>query len=283
MIQRLFLTGLILAMSHNAVQASVIHDWAFDETSGTAIEATANTGSEAAAGLPTWGAPANNDTGDWATTGSGSMRITGNNSNGNTLATSVVTMPGLDTGTVRYEWDVNWNLEEVPGAPRETFLINRDQGGGNRFRWTLSNPTSGTAPLMRLNLDGNGFAAIPNVTFVNDQLVLDGNAGNLVLRTDVTFGDVGGDNGVTALEASYSYDGGPFSVINVGAFSPYQVANLNDLRLHSKGLFASTEYLDFNRVSVSRVEAIPEPAAGLICVSLAICLVSVRGRRTQAT
>ncbi len=250
--QRLFAFLIAASCGLSAAEAQVLHQWSFNEADGVGIEATANSGTEATSGTPTWTAPTNNNTGDWATTGSGIMRITGNNTSVGTLSQSFVTLPDTDSGVVRFEWDIDWSLTApATGGPRETFLINRDEGGANRFRWTLSNPTGGASPAMRLNIDGNGFAAIPNLTFANDELVLDGNDGNLVLRTDFTFGDVGGTNGVAALEASYSYDGSPFSVIDIGTFTPYAVANLNDLRLHSKGALSETEFLDFDGVAVS--------------------------------
>ncbi len=258
--------GLALILSATAQANLVLNNWDFNETAGTGIEATANNGSAATSGAPTWGAPSNNNSGDWATTGGGSMQITGNNSSPSTLAQSVVTMPGLDMGIIRYEWDVSWTLTDAPGSVRETFLINRNGGGSNQFRWTLSNPSGTGDPLMRLNVDGLGFTAINNVTFANDELIMDGLGGNLKLRADFTFGDVAGNNGVTAIDASYSYDGGAFSIVDLGSFTPYTVANLNELRLHSKGALSATEFLDFNSVTVS---AIPESSAflfgGLIC------------------
>ena len=112
---------------------------------------------------------------------------------------------------------------------------------------------------MRLNLEGNGFATINNATPTNGGVTLDGANGNIVLRTDFTFGNVSGSNGVTALEASYSYNGGAFNVIDLGTFTPYNVTDLNDLRLHSKGALSATEYLDFNRVTISIPDDIPVP------------------------
>ncbi|NCC94808.1 MAG: sigma-70 family RNA polymerase sigma factor, partial [Opitutae bacterium] len=44
----------------------------------------------------------------------------------------------------------------------------------------------------------------------------------------------------------------------------YAVANLNDLRLHSKGALSDTDYLDFNSVTVSSVTAIPEPGVAML-------------------
>ena len=242
---------------------AALHVWNFNETAGTGIEATANSGTAATSGAPTWDAPANNNTGDWATTGNGAMRITGNNTNTGTLATSVASMANLNTGTIRFEWDLSWTLTAAAGVIRETYLINRDGGGSNRFRWTLSNPSSATPadPLMRLNLDGSGFGVLNNLTFTQDILVMNGFGANLKLQADFTFGDVGGNNGVTALTARYSYNGGSFSDINIGTFTPYAVANLNDLRLHSKGALSDTEYLDFNSVSVT---VIPEASAALL-------------------
>ncbi len=251
----------VLPIIASPAQAA-IHLWNFDETAGIGIEATTNSGTSASLGAPTWGEPANNNAGDWATTGS-AMRITGNNNEASTLATSVVSMSDLNTGTIRFEWDLSWTLTAAPGVVRETFLINRDGGGSNRFRWTLTNPSSSTPtdPLMRLNLDGNGFAALNNLTFTQDELVMNGFGANLVLQADFTFGDVGGNNGVTALAARYSYNSDSFSEINIGTFTPYAVANLNDLRLHSKGALSDTQYLDFNSVSVT---VIPEPGAALL-------------------
>jgi hypothetical protein len=262
--------GVTLA-SH--VSAQALHEWTFSEPAGTVFGPNlVNSGTGATSGGPTWGALAASDgTTNWATTGSDTLRIAGNNSNTGTLVTSVVTMPELNTGTIRFEWDVSWTLTEMPGVIQETYLINRDEGGGNRFRWTLQNPSGSGDPLFRLNLDGQGFAAINNVSATQNDVTLNGTGGNLVLRTDVTFGDVNGSNGVTGLAAFYNYNGSGFTGITISSFTPYAVANLNDLRLHSKGALSGTNYLDFNNISVY---AIPEPSTyaaifGLFVIGLA--------------
>lgn len=275
--QVIFLVALGGTLASHS-NADLLHRWAFGEAVGTGIEATANTGTAATVGSPTWGAPANNNTGDWATTGSGAMRITGNNTNVNTLATSVVTMPGLDTGTIRFEWDVSWVLTAAPGVIQETYLINRNEGGSNRFRWTLQNASGTGDPLFRLNLDGQGFTALNNVSATQNGVTLNGTGGNLVLRTDVTFGDVGGSNGVTGLAASYSYNGGAQTAISLSAFTPYVIPNFNELRLHSKGALSATDYLDFHSISIT---AIPEPSTyAMIFGVFVMGLTLVRRRRT---
>lgn len=278
--QILFLGALAGALASHA-SAQALHDWAFSKAAATVLgPGVANSGTAATEGAPTWSALTNSDaTTSWETTGTGALRIAGNHTNTGTLVQSVVSMPNLNTGTIRFEWDVSWTLTAAPGVIQETYLINRDAGGSNRFRWTLQNPTNsgGTDPLFRLNLDGNGFTAINNVSSVQNGVTLAGTGGSLVLRTDVTFGDVGENNGVTGLAASYSYNEGAQTAINLGTFSPYAVANLNDLRLHSKGGLSGTDYLDFNNVSVS---AIPEPSTyaaifGVVVIGLAL----VRRRR----
>ncbi len=245
---------VVLTLGLPSASAVDLHTWTFNEPIGTGIENTINSGSQASGGLPTWSTPTAQDSGDWATNGTGALRLTGNNTNQATLPQSGVSMSNLNSGVIRYEWDINWTLTgpAPPGFPRETFLFHRNQAGTSRFRWTLSNPTTGPSPLMRINLEGTGFAAINNATVANGGVTLDGANGNIVLRTDFTFGSVNGNNGVTALQASYSYNGGAFNVINLGTFTPYNNTDVNELRLHSKGALSPTEYLDFNSVTVSR-------------------------------
>lgn len=236
-------------------QSEVIHQWTFDELE-TAISDTVNTGAAASAGLPTWSALVNSDaTTRWATTPEGgALRIAGNGSGTGTLVQSVVSVPGINAGTVRFEWDVSWTLTNSPVDVRETYLINRNEGGGNRFRWTLSNPSGGTVPLMRLNVDGNGFGPVANITFERDGFLMNGEGANLLLRADFVFGAVNGVSGVVGVNASYSYNGEDFRVIDLGAFTPYPIGDLNDLRLHSKGALSETEFLEFNGVTITRLE-----------------------------
>jgi len=251
------------------LHATVIHQWNFNEDAGTLPVNTVNSGSAATEGAPTWAALTDSagET-NWSTTGNGELRLAGNRTNTGTLVQTVVTMPGLNQETVRFEWDVSWTLDTRPGVIQETFLINRNQDGSNRFRWTLQNPSGTGDPLFRLNVDGGGFAAINNVTTQNDGPALNGFGGNLVLRADFTFGDVGGNNGVTGIQAWYNYDDTGFTSINLGTFTPYEVANLNDLRLHSKGALNETNYIDINSVTVT---AIPEPST-LLLLSLGLGL-----------
>lgn len=282
------LVALASASSAHLVSADsvILHQWTFDELE-TSIRNTANTGSAAVEGVPTWSNLINSDAGTrWTTTEEGgAMRISANHSNPNTLVQSVVSMPDLNAGTIRFEWDVSWTLTGSPLVIRETYLINRNEAGANRFRWTLSNPSGGTEPLMRFNMDGSGFFAINNVSFENDALILDGVEGNLVLRADFTFGIVNGQNGVTALAAAYSYNGAEFSDINLGGFIPYQIANLNDLRLHSKGALSESEFLTFNSVTVAVLDAgePPPPPVEIVLPDLGLPVHAWRFDETAGT
>jgi hypothetical protein len=246
----------LFTLSAIAVDPVVLHQWTFDEAAGTAIQATSNSGTAATGGLPTWGAFTNAELGvtDWTTDGTGALVVRGNAANASTLVQSVARMPSLNGGTIRFEWDVSWNWTSVPAVTRETYLINRDEAGSNRLRWTLTMPSGTASPQMRLNLDGNGFAAQNNLTFNQHALVLNGPSGNLRLRADFTFGS----GQVTALSAAYSYDGAEFTPISL-TFTPYTVVNLNDLRLHSKGIHDADNYLSFNSVTVTQLDPPPPP------------------------
>jgi hypothetical protein len=252
----ILLASLATAALH--AQPVAIHQWNFDEPAGTAIQQTVNSGSEASANLPTWSAFTNGGAEtDWKTNGAGGLKIAKNRNDANTLVQSIATMADL-VGEVRFEWDVSWNWTTTAAIIRETYLINRNAGGTNRFRWTISNPSGAdptAAPLMRLNLDGNGFATINNVTAVQHETPLDGASGNLRLRVDFTL--EGGQ--VVAVAPSYSYNGGDFVAINIGTFTPYALTNLNELRLHSKGIHDADNYLTFNSVTVSRLTPPPPP------------------------
>jgi hypothetical protein len=260
--------GALAALCSLASAQLVLHQWTFDETVGTAINATANTGSGATAGAPTWGALVNSVAGtDWATTGTGALRLAANNpDNVDTLVQSVVTMPGLSTGIIRFEWDLSWDLDSRPGNVQETFLINRNQGGSNRFRWTVGQLTGTGNPGMYLAAD----VGVANTTLNGNM----GASGNVVLRTDFSF--VAG--AVTAVSTAYSLNGAAF-VDGPGTANATLVGtgNLNDLRIHSKGRFDSDNYLDFNSVTVT---AVPEPATMALLAGLCVLgLVVARRRR----
>jgi hypothetical protein len=257
---------------------TVLAGWNFNQTDGTSLAGISN---NAGVQSSTWSALVNSDTNtSWKTTGSGDLRLSGNNANANTIVQSVASLTGINStlgDPVRFEWDLSWSLTSRPAVIQETYLIIRDGGGANRFRWTLSNPngTSEDPPLFRLNLDGNGFAAINNVTATQHGTTLNGPGGSLLLRTDFTFDATG----VAGIEASYSYDGGAFEAINLGTFTRYNVANLNDVRLHSKGALNETNYIDFSSISVSTV---PEPGTwALLALSGAgMGAVAMRRRRS---
>jgi hypothetical protein len=247
---------LLAGWSSVAQAQTLLTEWNFNQSAGTTL---AGISSDAGTQSSTWGALVNTDgTTSWRTTGTGDLRLSGNNANAGTIVQSVASLSGINATLgepVRFEWNLSWSFPTRPSLDQETYLILRDGGGSNRLRWTVSRPSGDAAidpPLLRLNLDGFGFTAVNNLTPSNGGITLNPAGGSLLLRTDITFGATG----VTGVEASYSYDSGPFQNVNLGSFTPYGVANLNDIRLHSKGPLNSTNYLDISSISVSTV---PEP------------------------
>ena len=70
MMQRVFaLAAVIASMGFSTASAVTLHEWNFNEAVGTGIEATANSGTQASGGVPTWSVPTDQDSGDWATNG----------------------------------------------------------------------------------------------------------------------------------------------------------------------------------------------------------------------
>jgi hypothetical protein len=273
--------AIFLAAWSPAAQAQqVLAEWNFNQAAGTSL---AGVTSDAGTQSSTWSALSGtnaNGTTSWATTGTGELRLSSNNTNANTLVQSVASLSGINAtlgDPVRFEWDLSWSLTSRPAIIQETYLIIRDGGGANRFRWTLQNP-SGTAEepvLFRLNLDGNGFTTINNVTATQHATTLNGPGGSLLLRTDFTFDATG----VAGLDASYSYNGGAFQTIDLGTFTRYNVANLNDIRLHSKGALNETNYIDFNSISVSTV---PEPGTWALLALSGVGMSALAMRRRRS-
>lgn len=248
------------ALLSTALQATPLHRWEFSEPVGTLPAATTNSGTAAVNGAPTFSTPT---LGGYATDGTGSLRINGPDY-GLNLAQSVAQLGTNLTGEVWFRWDVTWNYQTVASStePRAVYLINRDQNGANRFRWSIvDSVTSGS---VRVEMDGNGFAANTSIASAHPR----GTTNNNRIHLATGFRWTGGQ--ITAIEPYYSVDGTNFTQVPIPTFTNYSVANLGDLRLHAKGSFTgATNWLKVDRILVGSTAADiglgpaePEPPPG---------------------
>lgn len=252
-------TATVLVAS--TLQAAPAHLWEFSEPVGTLPGATTNSGSAAATnGTPTFSNPT---LGGYATDGAGALRINGIDY-GLNIAQSVAQLGTNLTGEVWLRWDVSWNYQTVASStePRAVYFINRDQNGANRFRWSIVDSVASGS--VRVEMDGNGFAANTSIASAHPR----GTTNNNRIHLATGFRWTGGQ--ITAVEPYYSVDGTNFTQVPIPALTNYSVANLGDLRLHAKGNFTgATNWLKVNRVLVGSTAADiglgpaePEPPPG---------------------
>jgi arylsulfatase A-like enzyme len=236
----------VTALTATLLPAAPLHRWEFNEPAGTLPAATTNSGTAANNGGPTFSTPS---PGGYATDGSGNLRINGVDY-GTTLAQSLAALGTNVTGTAWFRWDVSWHYQTAASSdePRAVYLINRDQNGSNRFRWSIIDSVASGS--VRIEMDGSGFAANANIASAHPR----GTTGNNKISLVAGFQWTGGQ--ITAIEPYYSVDGTNFLQIPIAAFTSYSVANLGDLRLHAKGNFTgATNRFEVDRVLVGRTAA----------------------------
>jgi arylsulfatase A-like enzyme len=235
-----------------ALQGAPLHRWEFAEPAGTLPAATTNSGTAAISGRPTFGNPTNGTTGaaigGYATDGNGALQINGVDY-GTIVASSVAQLGTNLTGQVWFRWDVSWNYQTAAGsAPRAVYLINRDQNGANRFRWSIIDAVATGS--VRVEMDGSGFAAKTSIASADPR----GTTNNNIVHLATGFRWTGGQ--ITGVEPYYSVDGTNFTQIPIPAFTNFTVSNLGDLRLHAKGNFTGdTNWFKVDRVLVGSTAA----------------------------
>ena len=259
--------ALIFAMGtlHTAMVEEVLHRWTFDEPAGTLMTATANSGSIGGVSF-VGGHP------DWTTNGMGGLEIRSNS--GDALIQSNANMGPEINGIIRVRYDISWNFANaVPGFNREIFLISRTSSGsapaGNQFRFALSNwsASQGGGGFIQLSTQTAGVTGPGDANYRSPVQIAPNleaaPTGSVSLRVTYTFDE--SNTMLMGVAAEYTIDGGDtWMPQNLGGdFTPYNISNLGDLRIHAKGPFNETNYYRVDAVTVSRFVEDSGPPAGV--------------------
>jgi hypothetical protein len=265
-----------LLIAAAATNANIIHEWNFSDSAGTLMTGAANTGS--VGGVSFAGGDA-----AWTTNGAGGLEI--KSVSGTNLIQSNANMGSGINGIVSVQYDLSWNFTAaVPGVNREFFLISRTSSGdnptGNQFRFAVSNFSGSQGGSGNIQIATTTAGAAGSGNYTNPVTIADLNTtptGSVSLKATYTWND---DNTMLMdILAEYSLEGGAnWTAMNLGgAFTPYAISDLGDLRIHGKGDFNDDNFYRFDAVTVT---VVPEPATIAALLGLAaLGFVAWRRRR----
>jgi hypothetical protein len=228
-----------------------VHVWTFDETAGTDITETVNSGTRAENGFPTFAPETNYFFGqDYRTDGAGRAVINGWNTFGSIVATRASMGPEI-TGEAWFRWDIEWSYEGIPANQRRVFMNHRPVGSttaaDNIIRFSLENSD---ATSVTLGMSSNVVAENTNVLGRNL-----GMSGSLSMVAAIFWNEQGE---IYEIKAGYSEDGLEFFEIPLPEFAPFganpltstAVENLGDILFNANGDYTGENYFRLRGLAV---------------------------------